>query len=113
MNKNVRDAITLSLIAFGIFLLPTLFKYSFVEKKTDTFYQRVDEDFNDCVKNAGENPKDIRLCQEIKRASELAFSSSNRVADSSSNTSIMQGTLFVLAVIILNLKRRIEDLEQK
>ena len=113
MNKNVRDVIALILIAFGIFLLPILINYSFVEKRTETFLKRVDEDFNDCVKNASENPKDIRVCKEIKRASELAFTSSNQVTNSSSNASIMQSVLFVLAVITINLRRRIEDLEQK
>jgi len=113
MNKNIRDIVALVLVALGFFLLPTVINDFFVEKKTDTFFERVDENYNDCLKNTNEDAKEIRLCKEIKSASELAFSFSKGVSDSNSNISITQGILFLLAAIIFNLRSRIEVLEKK
>jgi hypothetical protein len=64
-------------------------------------------------KNANEDTRELRLCREIKRASELAFTSSKQVSDSYSSISFTQVAVFGLAIIIFNLKRRIEVLEEK
>ncbi|HVE55862.1 MAG TPA: hypothetical protein VNB22_03475 [Pyrinomonadaceae bacterium] len=113
MNKNIKDIIILSLIAFGLFLFPTLINNSFAEKRTDTFYRRVNEDFGDCLKNANEDSREIRLCREIQRASELAFNSATQVSYSNYNISFTQTILFLLAVFLFTLKGRVEDLEKK
>ena len=113
MNKNVKDILALSFIAFIIFLLPTVLNDYFVVKKTDTFFERVDEDFNDCVKSANEDAKNIDWCKKIKGSSELAFNSAKRVSDTDFSISIAQAFLFALAVIVLTLKRKIENLENK
>lgn len=112
MNKYITDIIVLGVITFIIFL-PTLINDSSIEKKTDTFFQRVDRDFDDCVKNANEDAANIDWCKKIKRSSELSFNSATRVSDSNSNIFITQAILFALAAIILNFKRRIESLENK
>jgi hypothetical protein len=114
MNKNIKDIIIIGLLAFVFILLPTLINYSSVERKTDTFFRRVDENFNDCIKNANEEPRDIRLCKEIKRASELSFNSATRISDSYSSFSVSPIILlFFLVIVTLDLRRRIEDLEKK
>jgi len=114
MNRNIKDIIVVCLSAFGIFLLPMAINYGFAEKKTDTFYKRVDADFDECVKNSNEDLKEIGLCKKIKRASELAFNSAKSVSESNSNNSIAQTVLFVFfAIMIFNVKSRIEDLEKK
>lgn len=113
MNKNIKETLVLVSIVLGVFLLPTVINSFFVEKKTDTFFERAHENYNDCLKNANEDEKEIRLCKEIKKASELAFSSSKRVSDSYSNISSTQVILFLFAAIIFNLRSRIEVLEKK
>ena len=67
MNKNIKDKITLSFLAFSIFLLPTVINDYFIEKKTDVFFQRLDEDFDDCVANANENSRNIDWCKETRK----------------------------------------------
>ena len=113
MNKNSKDILILGFIAFSIILLPIMIDYYFIEKKTDTFFQRVDEDFNDCVKNSNEDARDIDWCKKIKRSSELAFNSAKRVSETDISISITQAFLFVLAMVTLILKRKIENLENK
>ena len=113
MNKNIKDILAIGFIAFTLFLLPPVINYYFVEKKTDTFFKRVDEDFDDCVENANEDARNIDWCKKIKRSSELSFNSAKRVSDNDFSISITQAILFVLAMIILNLKRKIENLENK
>jgi hypothetical protein len=110
LNKNI---ILISLLAFCVFILPTVINYSSVENKTDRFFERIDGNFDDCVKNAGEDSRDIHLCKEIKKSSELAFNSAKSVSNINSNTSILQTVLFVIAIIILNFKERIKKLETK
>lgn len=113
MDKNIKDIVVLVLLALAIFSLPTVINSSFADKKTNTYFERLDEDFNDCLKNAGENPRDIRFCREIKRSSELAFNSAKRVSDSQSNISITQTILYVFVFIVFLLIRKIENLEKK
>ncbi len=113
MNKNVKDILALGFIALIIFLLPSVLDNYFIEKKTDTFFQRVDEDFDHCVKNANEDARNIDWCKKIKRSSELAFNSAKRVSDTDTSVSITQAFVFVLASIILTLKRKIQNLENK
>jgi hypothetical protein len=50
MNTNIKDTVLLILAAVGIFVLPAVISYSFVEKRTNTFFERVDGDYEDCVK---------------------------------------------------------------
>src|SRR5688500_7753134 len=113
MNKNGKDILILGFISFGIFVLPTIINNYFVEKKTDTFFQRVDEDFDYCVKHANEDAKAIDWCRKIKNSSELAFKSAKRVSYSDFDIFFPQAVLFALAAITLNLKRRVESLENK
>ena len=113
MNKNIKDIIVVCLLAFGIFLLPSVINDKSVERKTDIFFERVDEDFDDCVKSANENSRDIYFCKEIKRSSELAFNSAKSVSDKYSNTSIVETVLFGLVLIVFVLRRKIQDLETK
>ena len=113
MNKNIKDIVAFGVLAFSIFLLPTVIDNYFIEKKTDTFFQRVDEDFDDCLKSANEEARNIDWCKKIKKSSELAFNSAKRVSDSNFNISIVQTILFVLAASTLTLKRKVENLENK
>lgn len=113
VNKNIKDIIALGLIGFSLFLLPTVINNYFIEKKTETFFKRVDEDFDDCVKNANEDARNTDWCRKIKSSSELTFNSAKRVSDSNFNISIIQAILFVLAAVTLNLKRKVENLENK
>ena len=112
MNKKVKDIIALALLAFALFLLPTVMNIYFVERRTDTFYSRVDEDFEDCVKNANADDREVRLCKEIKRSSELAFRSANQVSGTNFDSSVTRGILFVFGSMIIVLKRRIDNLEK-
>ena len=113
MNKQAKDIISLALLAFALFLLPTVLNIYFVERRTDIFYSRVDEDFEDCEKNANGDERDVRFCKEIKRSSELAFKSANQVLGNNFNTSITKAILFVFGGMIIVLKRRIDNLEKK
>ena len=113
MNRNTKNVFALILIGFSIFLLPTALNYYFVGKRTDTYYKRVDEDFNKCMKNTNEDSREIRLCEEIKRSSELAFKSATQVSESNFDITFTQMMLFALATFLFILKGRIEDLEKK
>lgn len=113
MNKNIKDIIVITLLAFSIFLLPTVINYSSIDKKTDTFFERVDRDFDNCIKNANENSRDVYFCKEIRKSSELAFNSAKSVSDRYSNTSIIETVLFGVVLIVFILRRKIEDLETK
>ena len=113
MNKNIKDILAIGFIAFSLFLLPPVLDYYFVEKRVNTYLERVDEDFNECVENENGDARNIGWCKKIKRSSELAFNSAKRVSDADFKIPIMQTILFVLAVIILNLKRKVENLENK
>jgi hypothetical protein len=103
-------------IAIVIFALPTMLNNYFIEKKTDTFLERVDNDFNDCVKAANENTKDLDWCKKIKRSSELAFNSAQRVSETNFDNfdiTFFKMILFMLALITILLKRKVEFLENK
>lgn len=113
MNKLGKDIVVTIVLAFGIFVIPTILNYSFVDKTTDRFYERVDRDFDNCVKDAKENSKDEYWCKEIKKSSELAFNSASRTAQSYSNITIFQVILFVFLITVFNLRKRIEDLEKR
>ena len=111
MNNKFKDILKLSFIALIIFLLPTVLNNYFVNKKTDTFFQRVNEDFDDCLKNANGDEGNIEWCKKIKRSSELAFNSAYRVSDTNFATSFLQAIVFLLAMFTIILKRKVENLE--
>lgn len=114
MNKIFKEIILYVVLFSFLFFLPNLMYYYFTEKRENTTYERIAEDYETCFQRAERDKVETRWCREIEKASKLTYTES-RNADKSITNIVLQifpMVLFILMIAVIGLRKQIEELKK-
>ncbi len=115
MNKKLKEITVYIGIFVFVFILPNLMYYYFTEKRENTSYERISEDYETCFQRAERDKVETRWCSEIEKASTLTYKES-RNADKSITKIVLQIFPMILTILIIavfNLRKQINELKDK
>jgi hypothetical protein len=113
MNKKLKEIIRYVLTLVGIIIAAILIVQYFASDKEQVFYERLTENNEVCRQRARRDSVDTRWCDEIEKAAELAYRESQRGSGISFPLLVILALLLVQTVIIVNLRKQIDELKEK
>ncbi len=113
MSKKSKQIIYYLLTLILVFTAPLFFLQYVISNTDEVFYERVREDNEICYQRAKRDSVDTRWCDEISKASKLAYYESNRRRSFSFLEIIFFVLFCILAFRVVNLSRQVTELKEK
>lgn len=114
MSKKSKRIIYYILTLIFVFTAPILFlRYVILPHTDEVFYERLQRDNEICYQRAERDSVDTRWCDEISKASKLAYYESERRKDFSFLHIIFIAIFLILAFRVNSLSKQVSELKEK